>query len=90
MGYLYFDRVLMSVESRWELQELVRTFARHRVERWTYVPLSGLDFDARAVERWSSRGSWGFRVASDVVPPLRVESTGASAALRLITYVGGP
>jgi hypothetical protein len=90
MGYLYFDRVLMSVESPAELQELVRAFTRHRVERWTYVPFSGLGFDARAVERWSSRGSWRFRVASDVAPPLRVESTGASAALRLITYVGGP
>lgn len=90
MGYLYFDRILMTVESPEELRELVELFAARRVARWTYVPFSGRTFDARAVERWTSGGPWRFRVAEDRLPLVFVSEPGGGFDLRLITYEGRP
>lgn len=90
MGYLYFDRILMTVESVEELRDLVERFASRRVVRWIYIPFSGRAFDARVVERWTSGGPWRFRVVEDRLPLVFVSEPGGGFDLRLITYEGSP
>lgn len=90
LGYLYFDRVLMSVEGPDELQDLVVALARQRVPRWTYIPFSGRAFDARSIERWTLPESWRFRVVEDWTPLAWVVESGRPISLRLITYRGDP
>ena len=90
LGYLYFDRVLMSVEGPDELQDLARVLARQKVPRWTYIPFSGREFDARIIERWTLQESWKFRVVEDRTPAVWVLESGRAISLRLITYRGGP
>ncbi len=89
MGFLYFDKVLMVVDSPPELHALVELLAAHKVPRWTYVPFSGPAFDARLVERWTQSGRWRFRVAADTTPGVDVRERGGGFTLRLVTYAGG-
>ena len=88
MGYLYFDRVLMSAEDPQELRALVDVFSRHQVRRWTYIPFSGAAFDARGVERQTAGKPWRFEVVEDRTPLVFVSERGGGAELRLITYEG--
>lgn len=90
MGFLYFDRILLRVDDARELEELVQSFARQRVARWTYIPLYGPAFDARSVERWTGRGPWKFRVVEDRIPLAWVMGRGRYIYLRMITYAGSP
>ena len=90
LGYLYFDRVLMSVQGPEELQDLARALARQRVPRWTYIPFSGRAFDARSIERWTEGEGWRFEVVEDRTPLAWVVENGRPISLRLITYQGGP
>lgn len=90
MGFLYFDRVLMRVDNALELEELVRSFAKRRVARWTYIPLYGPAFDARVVERLTAGGPWKFRIVDDRMPLAWVMGQGRYIFLRMITYTGSP
>lgn len=71
----YGEKVLMSVGSPDELEEAVRGLARAGVERFTYVPRSGLAFDRTVVERVDGGGR-RYRVAKDE----------ARGDLRLVEY----
>jgi hypothetical protein len=88
MGYLYFERVLMSVRDPQELRALVDVFSRHQVRRWTYIPFSGAAFDARGVERQTAGKPWRFEVVEDRTPLVFVSERGGGSELRLITYEG--
>lgn len=88
MGFLYFDRILARVDGPDELRELVRSYARQRVPRWTYIPFYGPAFNARAVEDWSSEYEWRFRITEDRTPLAWVMGRGRLIYLRLISYEG--
>ncbi len=60
----YGEKVILSVGSQAELEEAARGLARAGVERFTYVPRSGLAFDRRVVERVDGGGR-RYRVARD-------------------------
>ncbi len=60
----YGEKVLMSVNSRAELEAVARALAEAGVAAFTYIPLSALQFDPRVVERVGSEGSH-YRVARD-------------------------
>jgi hypothetical protein len=68
LGGLYFQKKLMAVDSREELQSLVRRLAERRVAGWTYVPRFARGFDARTVEEWTRDCPWRFRVVEDRTP----------------------
>jgi hypothetical protein len=88
LGGLYFQKKLMAVDSREELQSLVRRLAERRVAGWTYVPRFGRGFDARTVEEWTRDRPWRFRVVEDRTPT--VVEFGGVRELRLVTYQGFP
>lgn len=60
----YGEKILLSVDSREELEEAVRGLARARVARFTYIPRSGLGFDRRVVEQLAV-GRVRYRVTRD-------------------------
>jgi hypothetical protein len=88
LGGLYFQKKLMAVDSREELQSLVRRLAERRVAGWTYVPRFARGFDARTVEEWTRDRPWRFRVVEDRTP--MVVEFGGVRELRLVTYQGFP
>ncbi|MDR7400486.1 MAG: hypothetical protein QN144_14415 [Armatimonadota bacterium] len=88
MGYLYFERVLMTVQGPEELRQLVDLLAARQVRRWAYIPVAGPAFDARVVERWAESGRWRFRVAEDRMLHVRIVQTRSTSGLRVITYTG--
>lgn len=80
-GPVYFEKKLMLVGSLGELEVLVRSFARLRLPRWTYVPASGARFVPAFVLRWSREAGWPYRVTEDRLDPW--------SGLRLVTFEGG-
>ncbi|MCS7235127.1 MAG: hypothetical protein RMM30_04025 [Armatimonadota bacterium] len=71
----YGEKILMTVDSQAELEQAVRQLAASRIQRFTYIPRSGLAFDPRVVERVRWGGSQ-YRVARDV----------SSGGLRAVEY----
>lgn len=60
----YGEKILLSVDSREELEEAVRGLARARVAHFTYVPRSGPGFDRRVIEQVAV-GRVRYRVTRD-------------------------
>ncbi|MDR7416583.1 MAG: hypothetical protein QN193_10465 [Armatimonadota bacterium] len=89
---LYFRRVLLRVDGREALRDLVRALSRHRVREWTYIPFTGPRFDREQIERWSEAERWRFQVVRDEVLPMvfvaEAREYRALTAVRLITYRG--